>query len=362
VPLVAYGPPYRLAANEDKSFIGSYVLGMGFVLTPEEAQALIAKDLRNKDVLFPYLNGEDLNSRPDQSPSRWVINFHNWPLERAETYPDCMAIVREKVKPERDKLASGDATAKDRARRWWQFARPTMNLYATIAGMRRVLVLCIVTHHVGFAFVPTNQVFAHRLVVFPIEGWSQFALLQSNLHEPWARTYSSQLETRLNYSPTDCFETYPFPESTASLEEIGEWYYHERQGIMQRRQEGLTKTYNRFHDPHERAEDIAALRELHAEMDRAVALAYGWGDLDLGHGFHQTKQGTRYTISEAARQEALARLLALNHQRYAEEETLGLHDKRGKGKKGSRRTEASAPGKGQAEATARAPGLFDEEA
>jgi hypothetical protein len=131
---------------------------------------------------------------------------------------------------------------------------------------------------------------------------------------------------------------------------------------MQRRQEGLTKTYNRFHDPHERAEDIAALRELHAEMDRAVALAYGWGDLDLGHGFHQTKQGTRYTISEAARQEALARLLALNHQRYAEEETLGLHDKRGKGKKGSRRTEASAPGKGQAEATARAPGLFDEEA
>ncbi len=50
----------------------------------------------------PYLNGEDLNSRPDQSPSRWVINFHDWPLERAETYPDCMKIVREKVKPERD--------------------------------------------------------------------------------------------------------------------------------------------------------------------------------------------------------------------------------------------------------------------
>jgi hypothetical protein len=69
------GNPYRLAANQNKSFIGSYVLGMGFVLTPEKAQALIEKDHRNQDVLFPYLNGEDLNSRPDQSPSRWVINL-----------------------------------------------------------------------------------------------------------------------------------------------------------------------------------------------------------------------------------------------------------------------------------------------
>jgi hypothetical protein len=76
------GKPYRLKANEGKSFQGSIVLGMGFVLTPEEAQALIQKDKRNKDVLFPYLNREDLNSRPDQSPSRWVINFQDWPLER----------------------------------------------------------------------------------------------------------------------------------------------------------------------------------------------------------------------------------------------------------------------------------------
>lgn len=68
------GTPFRLVANANKSFIGSYVLGMGFVLTPEETAAVIAKDPRNRDALFPYLNGEDLNSRWDQSPSRWVIN------------------------------------------------------------------------------------------------------------------------------------------------------------------------------------------------------------------------------------------------------------------------------------------------
>ncbi len=62
---------------------------MGFILEPEEAQALIAKDAHNKNILFPYLNDEDLNSRPDRSPSRWVINFHGWTLEQAESPAPC---------------------------------------------------------------------------------------------------------------------------------------------------------------------------------------------------------------------------------------------------------------------------------
>jgi hypothetical protein len=89
---------------------------------------------------------------------------------------------------------------------------------------------------------------------------------------------------------------------------------------MAARREGLTATYNRFHTPHEVSQDIATLRALRVEMDRAVAAAYGWTNLDLGHGFHQTKQGIRYTISEAARREVLDRLLALNHERYAAEQ------------------------------------------
>ena len=104
---------------------------------------------------------------------------------------------------------------------------------------------------------------------------------------------------------------------------------------MLSRQEGLTKTYNRFHDPDESAADIQKLRDLHVEMDKAVAAAYGWSDLDLGHGFHETKQGTRFTISESARREVLARLLKLNHERYADEVKQGLHDKKGKSKPAS---------------------------
>jgi hypothetical protein len=82
---------------------------------------------------------------------------------------------------------------------------------------------------------------------------------------------------------------------------------------------GLTATYNRFHNPTDRAPDIQQLRDLHVEMDHAVAAAYGWCDLALGHGFHDTKQGLRFTVSEPARRELLDRLLALNHQRHEEE-------------------------------------------
>jgi hypothetical protein len=97
---------------------------------------------------------------------------------------------------------------------------------------------------------------------------------------------------------------------------------------MLERQEGLTTTYNRVHNPDEHADDIARLRELHVELDLAVADAYGWSDLDLGHDFHDTKFGTRFTFAPVPRQEVLDRLLELNHARYAEEVQMGLHKKK----------------------------------
>lgn len=106
-----------------------------------------------------------------------------------------------------------------------------------------------------------------------------------------------------------------------------------RSDLMRNRNEGLTKTYNRFHDPDGTSADIQKLRSLHVEMDLAVAAAYGWTDLDLGHDFHETKQGVRFTISEPARREVLQRLLKLNHERYADEVKRGLHGKKSKGTK-----------------------------
>jgi hypothetical protein len=336
------GNPDRLAANQNKSFQGSVVLGMGFVLTPEEAQALIKKDAKNQDVLFPYLNGQDLNTNPDQSPSRWVINFKDWPLDAehddlknpkgkpyASDYPDCLAIVIEKVKPERDK-----SNRKIYRERWWQFAEKCPGLYSAIAKMERVLVFAQTSKTKYPTFVENRIVFDQKIIVIVSDSNEWFSILCSHIHYWWVLTQGSSLKTDAVYTPTDCFETFPFPTSTANLEQIGEKYYTHRQKIMLTRQEGLTKTYNRFHNPDETNPDIEQLRTLHIEMDNAVAAAYGWEDIELDHDFHDTKQGIRFTICENARREILDRLLQLNHQRYAQEVAEGLHDKGKKKAKG----------------------------
>ncbi len=362
------GKPFKLKANEDKSFQGSIVLGMGFILTPEEATRLIEKDELNRQVLFPYLNGDDLNSRPDQSPSRWVINFFNYPLERidedewelleddekeqqaklgrvapdyskpvARDFPDCIAIIEEKVKPERDKLANGDTTAKDNARRWWQHSRPKIYPYELIAENKEVLCRARVANINSFTFVSNGIIFSDATVFFTLYRKFDFALLQSAFHTEWLNLNSSSMRTDVRYTPTDCFDTFPFPELTDELEQIGAEYHEFRREIMLRRQEGLTQTYNRFHNPAETSADIAALRELHARMDCAVQQAYGWTDLPLAHNFHETKQGIRFTISPEARQEVLDRLLELNFKRHREELENGAWEKPKPAKKSAKK-------------------------
>ncbi|MEZ4862547.1 MAG: type IIL restriction-modification enzyme MmeI [Caldilineaceae bacterium] len=355
------GEPYTLIANEGKSHMGTNVVGLGFTMSPEEAEKLIARDSRNAKVLFPYLNGQDLNTFPDQSPSRWIINFFNWPRERtapgswsqasekqqhiwlqsgvvpkdypdyvAADYPDCYSIIQARVYPER-RTKEGSY-----ARLWWQYGRRQERLYEAMVPLERVLVVARVSKTVAFVLVPKGWIYNEKVVAFAYDTGNALAILQSSIHNVWAWKYSSTLKSDLNYAPTDCFENYPMPcvGVRGNIDTIGENYHEHRRQLMLTRQEGLTATYNRFHRPDETSADIVRLRHLHVEMDHAVAAAYGWSDLDLGHGFHDTAQGLRYTISEPARREVLSRLLALNHERYAEEVKAGLHEKKGK-KKGN---------------------------
>jgi hypothetical protein len=323
--------PKRLRQNEGKTFQGSIVLGMGFVLEPHKAEALIAKDPRNADCLFPYLNGEDLNSHPEQKPSRWVICFHDWDLERAKQYPDLLRIVEAKVKPERAKLKDSIPIQAKRKKFWWQFGSPASQLYRAIAPLRRVLVRAQVSERHMMAFVPKGWIYDAKLIVFAFDDDYHFSLLQSSLHEVWVRKFASTLRTDISYTPTDCFDTFPFPPEEyrrvassewrvealqgpfAEAARIGAEYHEHRRQIMLRRWIGLTKTYNLFHDPACQDADIVRLRELHAEMDRAVLACYGWEDINLHHSFYPNDRGQiRYTIAPEARREVLHRLLELN--------------------------------------------------
>lgn len=361
--------PKPLQANAGKSFIGSYVLGMGFTMPPEEAQTHIARDARNTEVLFPYLNGEDLNSHPQQQASRWVINFWDWPLDRsadgghwataterqrelwlregrvpqdyparvAADFPDLLAIVRQLVKPERD--SNNDATAR---RYWWRFLRPRGELYHAIGrghafarhpdgwnpegSSSTVFALARVTKYVAPSVCRTEQTFSEQTVLFTATSRGLFALLVSSFHEVWARKNASSLETRLRYLPSESFETLPFPNQLSTeLGERGNEFLAGRARWCADCNCGMTNFYNAFHDPARRDAQLASLRTLLTEVDQGLLSAYGWADLNLDHGFHEVaslpvNDRMRFTISEAARLEVLRRLSALNRQRYQEEQ------------------------------------------
>jgi hypothetical protein len=139
------------------------------------------------------------------------------------------------------------------------------------------------------------------------------------LHQTWVIKYGSGIRTDPRYTPSDVFETFPRPEPTGRLEEIGRVLDTERREIMLRRQLGLTKLYNLVNDPDAASADpdVARLREIHVELDLAAMDAYGWNDVQLEHGFHTYRQMTRWTVSPTARVEILDRLLEENHRRAA---------------------------------------------
>jgi hypothetical protein len=354
--------PATLHANAGKSFIGSYVLGMGFTFDDTDTKdvaspiacmhELIAKDPRNAERIFPYIGGQEVNESPTHAHHRYVITFGEMGEEEARQWPDLMRIVEEKVKPER--LTQNDKGAKEK---WWQFIRPRPELAAAICDLDRVLVIPRVSQYAGFTFQPQGIVFSEQLVTFTLPSDTAFCVLQSRIHEVWARFFASSMKDDLRYTPSDCFETFPFPENFETnerLEAIGKAYYDFRAQIMVAHNEGLTKSYNCFHDPNERSLEILKLRELHDAMDRAILDAYGWTDLipiceflldyeedeDEDDGSSRRKKPWRYRWPDDFRDEVLARLLDLNTQRAEQERLAGLTAEAATGKSKGRKKRA----------------------
>jgi len=341
--------PNRLSSNRGKSFQGSLVVGVGFTFddtdpsglaTPiAEMNRLIEKDPRNQELIFPYIGGDEVNTSPTHAYHRYIINFGERTEAEARRWPDLMSIVEEKVRPEREaSLARSWSKDKEkRARNWWQFSRSAKDLHAAIEGLPRVLFHGFTCRYVQFAFLPMGIVYAGPHNVFPLSSYSAFCALQSRPHELWVRFFASSLQDDLRYTPSDCFETYPFCdgwETHPALEAAGKDYYEFRAELMVRTGEGLTRTYNRFHNPEERDPNVLRLRELHAAMDRAVLDAYGWTDIATDCEFlldyevsdeegGSAKRPWRYRWSDDVHDEVLARLLELNTARAREEARLG---------------------------------------
>ena len=367
--------PTNLQENEGRSFIGTYLLGMGFTFddtdkqhvasTLSEMRDLVESNPLNQERIFPYIGGEEINDDPEHKHHRYVINFEDFPLRReprspswadadddwrkeylqtgivphdypepaAADWPELLSIVEERVKPER-------AAQKDEYGRrfWWRFLRTRPEMRAATAHKQSVLVCARIANAFAFTKVSRALVCNEKIVVFAEGTFAGFAVMQSRIHETWARVFSATLKDDLQYTPSDCFETFPFPvnyERNPDLEAKGQEYFEFRAALMKLNRQGLTKSYNRFHDPEEQSEDFKKLRALHEAMDRAVLDAYRWTDIqpvaqhetefeeestdedDLS-GAKKPKQKYRLRWPEEVRDDVLARLLILNEQRAAE--------------------------------------------
>jgi hypothetical protein len=360
--------PAPLPGNAGKAFQGSIVLGVGFTFdraaaakgeaeSLETMRSLVESNPRNAERIFPYIGGEEVNTSPTHAHHRFVIDFAGFPLRRqasAKTWAEMVMRERESalnkgVVPEDypDPVASDwpqlleiverrvrGARAPHSTAPWWQFERRRDELYNAIKPLERALAVVLYGPHLTFAFL-RKCVFANKLGVIALGSMSALCCLQSRGHESWARAFGATLKDDLAYSLTDCFLTFPFPEnfeSNRTLEAAGEAYHTFRAQLMIDRNEGLTKTYNRFHARGETEPDIARLRELHAGMDAAVLRAYGWDDL-AGRAVPEfieqeadegKKPKTKLDWRAEFKDEVLARLLALNAERAATERAIGI--------------------------------------
>jgi len=369
--------PKVLEANKNQSFQGSIVLGLGFTMSEAEAKAFIAKDPKNAEVLFPYLNGDDLNSDPEQKPSRWVINFFDWPLDRdaegswttaderkkneflkeghvpadyparvVTDFPELHALIDEKVRPERQRRKENGeyALRKPLPQRWWQYGEKRPALYHAIGrgasfakhptdwenDSAKQMDIMVITRHTRFlspSHFNTKQIASEATCILALPLNFQKMVLLSSIYQDWAWKLGSRLgATTLRFSPSDCFETFPFPPKERITDiKLGDSYIDLRNTLMHEIPVSLTDIFNMLHNSQVTSNKIEILRQLQKQIDEAVRDAYGWNDIDLEHGFHAVSylpdnDNIRYTISEPARIEILRRLAQLNRQRWQEEQ------------------------------------------
>jgi methylase of polypeptide subunit release factors len=241
------GEPKVLRESSDWVFVGSEWGGEYFFIDDQVAAELLEMDSINKEVIRHLINGDELNNHPEQLPPRHVIYFGNRTEASASQYVDVMRVLKNRLS-DVQKIGSR-AKARDN---WWLFRRPTVEMYSRMQGHQRCFVIARTTKHMSFSAQPTKYAYSDATKVLVSGRWDIFSVIQSIVHEVWARKYSGYLKEDLRYSPSECFDTFPFPQglwqtANPNLSTLGERYHEQRRALMKSLWLGLTDIYNLFH-------------------------------------------------------------------------------------------------------------------
>ncbi|HTU14387.1 MAG TPA: DNA methyltransferase [Solirubrobacterales bacterium] len=262
---------YRgLDANLGKAFQGPIPGGNFYLDSPEASQLMESDGEPSREVVRPFLIGRDITEDPEQSPTRHIVDFASMSLEQAMKFPACLELVTRRVKPEREK------NNREAYRRyWWRFVEPRRGMRDAISGLPRYVAGTATGKRFLFAWAGHETCPSNATNVFAFDDDYSMGVLTSSVHGAWARSEGSTLRVDLRYTPTSCFETFPWPmPSKKQRVEIGEAVkslLDLRSAICVDRQIGLTTLYNQVDDG--AWQDLAAA---HRKLDEAVAKAYGW--------------------------------------------------------------------------------------
>jgi len=301
-----WSEPPPAQPSHRRCFIGCDLKGLGFLFRDGDPRStplsvreeILSQEPRYSAVIRPYMGAADLLSAWDLQPRASVIALGRREEAEARAWPRVMEIVERRVRPERVHRSPEVA-----AWRWWWWWRDRPALTGALAGQTRCLVVPLITKHLVWVWMPADIVFNHKLAVVTGADDADFAVLQSGVHEAWARALSSTRGVQINYTPSRCFRTFPFPELSATerspLSELGRALDTERIAQMTDHRWSLA----RLRDALPTHPSLARLRALAAAVDRAVLDAYGWRDLSSEQPAAVLDRLRDLAISRSARSE-----------------------------------------------------------
>jgi hypothetical protein len=241
--------------------------GANFIADEKAAARLLSLEPKYKDVIRPYLTGEDIANDPCQAARRFIVYFGVMTLEQAMEFPEALRLVEIQARGARE-----NSRSYARNPRWWQLLWPRPVFARTALGSPRFLAGTATGKRILFSWCGPNVIASNATNIFALSHDADFGLLSSSVHVEWARAQSSTLEDRIRYTPSSAFETFPWPSGNRDeVADVSRRLYARRSEICVERNIGLTKLYNQLDDG-----AWADLRDLHRELDEAVAVAYGW--------------------------------------------------------------------------------------
>ena len=305
----------------------------GFVISSEESLRFDSK-LKEVGIIRPYLNGRDLIG---VSRNMWLIDCHGYSKEQVLTnFPEIYQSLSEMVKPQRKQ--NRDKKLRDN---WWLHRRSRADLRLALEDVKNYITTVETSKHRFFTLLDKSIAPSNLLLNVAVSCSGYLGVLSSRLHICWALAVGGTLEDRPRYNKNVCFETFPFPDlAEQQLDIIGDLAekidQHRKQQKTLHPELTLTNIYNvleklRKDEVLDNKEQlinqqglVSILRELHDELDSQVFAAYGWEDLAdalVGKAGATTPLPDKSDDQAQAEEELLSRLVALNHERAAEEKS-----------------------------------------